>query len=556
MKLACSLLIMCLVGCSSTHQLLSTTDGGVDAPPFDGSPTEDGGPDASECGSPPPPGAPCLEFVDDRDGVYCCRDEPTPVECRDGSWQCPLGWFEADECNIRAATCPWFECDAMDAYSSRVGHDCAGITETRYAWDGRACRPVGFGCSFTACVGTDCDSLYETLDECVSARSGCGAGQCEAMNARFAPRAEPIECDGGEGASWWTWNGWACEMHLDCAGSPEHCVGADCESAYPSRAACEGDRRGCIDRCDATDARVSCEGVGGTAQYVWSGHDCELVARCPDEVGCEGSECEEVFTSRDECRRSFRHCVGPATIEDQGAPTCNLGEEDLVEGAVRLGACGISDAPTVISGWFELQLALPKQSLNPGWVTDCNVLRCAAESADCAALEACLMARDGECPDGPLDGCLGTEICRRDLRGGEEHWVPWGDCATLGGTCVMEPTSGDREIAACEIPGNPGSGYGQTWCDRDELVVTLGGESVRLACSEYLPGTVCREIRFAGEFPGVACGYPSPECDEFLSGSVSCEGDAALLCVGGRTERYECVDAGYSGCESGLGCVF
>ena len=553
MKLAYSLLALC-VGCSSAHQLLTTTDGGVDAPSTDGA-MDDGGMDASECGPPPPDDTPCLEFVDDRDGQYCCRDTPTDIECRDGTWQCPVGYFRATECDISAPTCPWFECDAMDAHSSIIGLDCAGISVTRYTWDGRACRPVGFGCAFTECVGDDCGSLYDTLDECLTARVGCGAGQCEAMDARFRPRGEPIDCDGGEGGTWWTWNGWACEMHQDCASGPEHCVGTDCASAYASESACETAHRSCIDPCDATDAVVTCEGIGGTRQYVWTGHDCALVARCPDEVNCTGTECDQVYTSFDECRSAFRHCVGPAAVQDQGAPTCNLSQEDMVEAAVRLGACGYSDAPTIISGWFELQLALPTQSLNPGWVTDCNVLRCASESNSCGEIETCLMARDGECPDGPLATCLGTEVCRPELRDGEPVLVPWGDCATLGGTCVMEPTSGDREIATCEIPGNPGSGFGYTWCDRDELVVTVGEESVRLACSQYLPGTVCREIRFAGEFPGVACGYPDPECDEFLSGSVECDGDEAILCVGGRTQRFDCVDAGYSGCDSGLGCV-
>ncbi len=515
----------------------------------DANPSLDSSVDAvSECGPPPPPGAPCLQFIDDRAGQFCCSDVPTPLECRDGSWQCPLGFFEASECTISASTCPWFECDAMDAYSSPVGVDCAGIDITRYTWDGRACRPVGFGCAHTPCVGEDCDSLYDTLEQCLEVRIGCGAGQCEAMDAWFPPAGSLLTCDGGDGDDWWTWNGWACEQHSDCAGSPEHCVGADCESAYPDRETCETARRGCIDSCDATDASVTCDGFGGTSYYVWNGHDCALVERCPEAISCSGSECDEVYTSQEECRNKYRDCVGPATVNDRRALTCNVSEAELVEAAVRLDACGVTRASHVISGWFELHTALPVNSFDPGWIADCNLVECARTTTDCASLEACRASRDEECGDGTM--CVGHEVCRRDVRDGEAFNAPWADCTTLGGSCVPS------DFATCEVPGNPTEGRSnENWCDRDNLVFSINGSAVRLACSEFLPGTVCREILFAGEFPGVACGYPDPECSEFLTTRVSCDGDEALLCVGGRTQRFDCVEAGYSGCEDILGCV-
>ena len=564
MRLTLALVLLC-AGCPSTHQLLSSTDatpdaqdaGAADSAIADAGTTDSATPDASECGPAPTDGAPCLKVLETREGQSCCQGAPTPPECREGAWQCPDGFVRAAACDFTAPACPWSDCDPMDAHSSILGGDCTEPSVTRYAWDGRACRPVGFGCGFTECVGEDCGSLYSSIEECLAARASCGAGACETMDARFPPRSSTIDCGGSESATWWVWNGWACEMHEDCA-PPTHCRGVDCGAAYSSRTACEAAHGACLAACDPTDAEVTCEARGTTPHYAWNGHACALIASCDGAGTCAGTDCDQVFNSLDECRQRFRHCVGPASVEDEGALTCHLIEEEVVSAAVRLDACGFYDTPSLIGSWFQLRYAIADASFGFDSVPSCEVLRCASEARTCAEVEACVTARDGECPDARLDVCLGTEICRAEVHEGARVLRPWADCATLGGTCVMRRSTGNPdEIAVCEVPGNPSPGPGRSgeWCDQGDMILRTGGGAVRLSCSQYLPGTQCGEVLLAGEIPSVACRYPTPECDELASFGVECDGDVALLCVGGRPRRFDCLAAGYSGCMRPHGCV-
>lgn len=548
-----------LAGCScaQSHELLSTRDGAADSMPLDGDAEgPDASPDAGECGPPPPITLDiCAPFISDVEGAYCCQDERNSLECRDGRWQCPLGQFERSECATFSSAgvdgCSF--CDPMPARTHREREAaCFGLPESRYGWDGRACRETMIGCGYSECVGSSCDSLFAALEDCVSAHAVCGAGACEAMDVRFEP-SDPIPCN-DSGAVRWQWNGWACERFVGCRSDYLACDGADCAEMYDDRATCEAERGLCGRGCDATDALlVHCEPGGATTRYfVWNGHDCTAQTTCEGSFECEGSECERVFPTFDACIDEHRHCVGP--VEPTRGLTCNLSPGEVVTAALRLGACDVASANDVIGGYFELGLALPVGSPSPGYVPDCSVVTCASTASSCAALGACLEARRGAaCEVGSLDQCVGDEVHRCDPGG---RLVLEGDCAAVRGTCETVLLDDGRTRARCETPGNPapGAGFVISWCDHDELVMNIGGEAVRISCDTHIPGSECREVRYAGEFPAFVCAYPTPSCSEYLTSALSCDGDDALLCVGGQDQRVDCVAAGYARCEEGLGC--
>lgn len=546
--------MVALVGCSSSHDVLSTRDAGPGSVSDDAGPggTPDGGDAGDGCPVVPGEAVDCHAFITDVEGAYCCEQASVSQQCVDGVWRCPAGTFEQSECDSLSADgvggCGF--CQPMDASSHPVADPCTGTPIFLWAWDGRACREIGTGCGFSECTGADCGALYESMDACVTARGACGAGSCEAMEVRFEP-FDPIPCD-DTGRTTWYWNGWACQRFVGCRAEDDQCGGADCGDRYDTREACEAARAGCFEDCDATDATIEpCEDDGPEATYVvWNGHTCVPGRSCRDLPECTGSECDEVFESLEACHARWRHCVGPV---DTDGLTCDLTEAEVVDAALRLGACGVVSPNDVIGGYFELGFAIPDRSASPAFVPDCSVVRCADAASDCDELSACLDARRGDaCEPGSLTRCDGSQVRECDLEGRQ---VPRGDCAAVSGTCAMETTGDGRPIAFCDTPGNPSELAQRIWCDGHDLIVSVGGESVRLSCPEHLPGTTCRSIVYSGEIPGEVCGYPSPECSEYLTSAVRCDGDRAILCVGGRERRVDCVAAGYARCEDPTGCV-
>lgn len=534
-----ALLVAALLGCSSRHDVLSRRDDGglvvIDGGANDAASGDGGG------GCPTGEAAECHAVILEREGETCCEQSVVMQECRDNVWRCPAGTSEASGCatltNRGVDGCGG--CRAMEAASHRTAADCFGAATYEWAWDGRACRGVGLGCGYSDCVGADCGALYSTEDACTSAYDACGAGACEAQDVREPTDLFP--CDDAGVASWW-WNGWACQRFVGCH---DTCRGDDCEARFATREACESAYGHCTAQCDAVDAvLVPCEGVEA-AYYVWNGHDCEPRSGCEDGPECEGTECDQVYGSLESCRADNRHCAGPVGV--RSSLTCDLDEDELVQAALRLGACGEAKINEVIASYFELRLAIPfVESLGSDDTLDCSVARCGRIASSCAELTACLEARGGDSCEPGASACLGEEIrvCSRGLL------VPAGNCAAVSGVC--EAAGGG---AGCVTPGNPSMSGLTTWCDDDELVVDIGDASVRLSCAEHLPGTECREIRYGGEHPGVVCGYAAPTCSEYLTSHVSCDGDNVLLCVGGRERRADCVAAGYARCEDGVGCV-
>jgi len=85
--------------------------------------------------------------------------------------------YESPEmCERAHAECTGSPCDALDAEGDGL---CDGFFG--YSWDGAGCVGIS-GCS---CVGTNCDRLYDSPAACTAAHSGCGPEEaCVAQSAR------------------------------------------------------------------------------------------------------------------------------------------------------------------------------------------------------------------------------------------------------------------------------------------------------------------------------------------------------------------------------------
>lgn len=175
-------------------------------------------------------------------------------------------------------------CEAQDA---RAEGECALFLG--YVWDGESCRGIG-GCT---CVGSDCDTLSPSMEECEGLHAVCGGSSCDAMDARGTGL-----CDGFFG---YGWDGTGCYSITGCS-----CVGADCDEAYESPDACRAAHAGCgPEGCAEQVAR----GVGGCRVilgYRWNGRTaCEAVSGCT----CEGEGCDSLYDEQVSCERAHADCV-------------------------------------------------------------------------------------------------------------------------------------------------------------------------------------------------------------------------------------------------------
>lgn len=132
------------------------------------------------------------------------------------------------------------ECEAMDA---RAVGECAAIVPG-VTWTGNACVALGSGCG---CEGTDCDAVYDTLEDCVNARFDCYDHDCSPMEVADDMC---VDCTGPMflGAFW---SGMECFELRGCA-----CTGDGCHRAFASVPECELVQ----DTCEAH----LCQETGGT----------------------------------------------------------------------------------------------------------------------------------------------------------------------------------------------------------------------------------------------------------------------------------------------------
>ncbi len=131
-------------------------------------------------------------------GEIACPSEAPPVCGCDGStYACELAAHQVGVSALHTGACAG-ACAAMDAFGSG---DCAAWFGVK--WNGVACEGVG-GCS---CVGADCDRLYMSEAECMTAHAGCErmpGGECGGFVGyvcrpdEWCDFAEPHYCGGAD----------------------------------------------------------------------------------------------------------------------------------------------------------------------------------------------------------------------------------------------------------------------------------------------------------------------------------------------------------------------
>ena len=207
-------------------------------------------------------------------------------------------------------------CETMDVASD--GQDCHCMVG--FYWDGSACAGLN-GCG---CVGTDCDKLTETEQECLDNHAGCSEPPVYSCGSP-APFTyvhdvcEPMDATGDGmcncmiGAAW---NGSACVGIAGC-----ECLGSDCDKLAPTFAECEANHAACSgipviscgnaamhaavhDGCAAMDVGLvgMCDCMLG---FVWDGYECMALAG-----GCEcvGYDCDKVTETIEECQQAHLSC--------------------------------------------------------------------------------------------------------------------------------------------------------------------------------------------------------------------------------------------------------
>lgn len=157
-------------------------------------------------------------------------------------------------------------CKAQDA---RAYGACQMILDG-VTWNGEHCIPLGSGCG---CEGDDCDSVYESVEECVQARRVCYDVTCD-------PQAVAddmcIDCT-DEMYLGAFWNGIECFDLRGC-----RCAGEGCDTVFSSISECNAVQAG----CDS----VLCRESGGQWFPAMAGF-CGFPCGAPSELPCAMASC-------------------------------------------------------------------------------------------------------------------------------------------------------------------------------------------------------------------------------------------------------------------------
>ena len=123
--------------------------------------------------------ASCDTSMDCPPGLRCeagqCTAKPAPVQNPEPDASAPPARPDGGGTND--------PCASMDARSS--GARCAGVAG--FTWNGVTCQPIECTCS-----GTDCDRIYPTALECVTARAACNPAAPSLCDLPLSPG----DCDG------------------------------------------------------------------------------------------------------------------------------------------------------------------------------------------------------------------------------------------------------------------------------------------------------------------------------------------------------------------------
>ena len=315
-------------------------------------------------------------------------------------------------------------CLAQDA---RAYGPCQMILDA-VAWDGEHCVALGSGCG---CEGEDCDSVYETVEDCVEARRGCYDQTCDPQ-----PVADDMCIDCTDemylGAFW---NGIACFELRGCG-----CAGEGCDAVFSSIYECQAVQAQCAGilcresggqwfpaeagfcgfecggplpyACEAPMASCKC----ATGKTLVSGEGCVDDPACTPEDLCLATR--GIWYPEEECYCGFwcgepTLCYGCLDSCDCG-PHRNFNEEkgcvpdDECDEATQQDICEFTGGSWVMNtcGHYGCGIPSPLACVEPG--CDCGAISNYDEEHGCVYDESCVF-RDLE------NACIQEVMCRPGL---------------------------------------------------------------------------------------------------------------------------------------------
>ncbi len=179
----------------------------------------------------------------------------------------------------------------------------------------------------------------------------------------------------------------------------------------------------------------------------------------------------------------------------------------------------------------------------------CAEWQCVAAATSCAEREACRDAGES-CESGSRCNGTSVEYCRYHEDPSLRRWRGTFDCGGVGGTCETLDGVSQCLLGDCRFVGG---GY-VLECDGDDL--TLCDGAARVSCGDVAPGAVCASLAVSGEAPTRFC---NPSGVRSTAGVYDypndcTDGVVAFTSASEVEYRFDCVAAGYSGCDDS-GCV-
>jgi hypothetical protein len=115
-------------------------------------------------------GSECVGLADCQcEGADCGKLTETIEECEAAHSECGVSPQGISCGDPQLYLAPHTICDAMDAVGAPDENGAGCLCLLGYAWDGNECVSVG-DCQ---CLGSDCDKLTETIEECEAAHTIC-----------------------------------------------------------------------------------------------------------------------------------------------------------------------------------------------------------------------------------------------------------------------------------------------------------------------------------------------------------------------------------------------
>jgi hypothetical protein len=251
------------------------------------------------------------------------------------------------------------------------------------------------------------------------------------------------------------------------------------------------------------------------------------------------------ITERDAPRPDVPRDTPPPTSPLQAVLSCRFDEESALRAIVRHVSCLERRESASVGGFYEAWEAGLFSGIEPAYTSfepglGCEAWHCIADATSCMDAALCdTMARP--CGADGLPYCQGDEF----VTCGASSTGRAFDCSAVGAGCTPE---------GCAIDGclfRPGESY-QLSCDGPDLVLCEG--AIRVDCAAR--GASCGSFAVGGEVPIAWCRPPGFGGAGAYGSPIECAEDGVIsfTSASGVFVRFDCQDAGYSGCDE-WGCL-